>query len=203
MFLSSRGGDAMISHTILRNAARGGAEIPQIFLIVSCLMQDLLYNGSNHTEILVTLRELAEFSPEVIQDNDLQNSVLPLISVKGQPATIVLAMELLAACDMNKVKGFYEKLGQKVADVLADERFLYPDLIAAATRLVVKMAGTYEMGTFLERTGFINFVQYVRDSVYGEFPDLVETFNECLITLRQAESDSALIPSSPLLSMLP
>jgi hypothetical protein len=203
MFLSSRGGDMMISHTILRNAARSNADIPQIFLIVSCLMQDLLYGGSNRTEILVTLRELAEFSPNTIQDNDLQNSVLPLISVKSQPVTIVLAMDLLDACDMNKVKGFYEKLGQKITDILADERFLYPELIAAATKLIVKMTGTYEMGTFLEKTGFIDFVRYARDSICGEFPDLVGHFEECLLALGKAGSDSAFVPPSPLLLVPP
>jgi hypothetical protein len=38
-------------------------------------MQDLLYVGRAKATILITLRELAIFLPETVQEHDLQNSV--------------------------------------------------------------------------------------------------------------------------------
>jgi hypothetical protein len=49
------------------------------------------------------------------------------------------------ACDTNKAKGFCEKADQRTADIFAEQPFLYRELITAATRFVMKTAGTCAM----------------------------------------------------------
>jgi hypothetical protein len=199
MFLSSTVGDTTTAYTILRNAARGRAEIPQVSLIVSCMMQDLLYSGGNKAEILITLRELVQFSPESVQEHDLQNSVVPLISARAEgrdaATVIVLALNLIAACDLGKIRGFYEKLAQKIFDVLNSDAFLYPELIATAANLIALMSSEYDMQVYLDRTDFVNFIRYVWQTVPSSFADTKLLLNSAIAAL--SERSSSLLVGDP------
>jgi hypothetical protein len=195
LFLSSNIGDTTTPYSIIRNAARGGAEIPQLSLIVSCMMQDLVYSDGHRSEILITLRELALYSPDTIQEHDLQNSILPLVAPRREnretAETITLALNLLAACEMEKLRGFYEKLCQRLFEVLNTDALLYPQLIAAAINLIGLMSATYELETFVERTGFVAFAQYVKEEIAAAFP---EAEGVLAGALRRLSSSSPLIP---------
>jgi serine/threonine protein kinase len=187
LFLSSNVGDTNTAYTIIRNAARGQAEIPQISLIVSCLMQELLYAGGTKAELLITLRELAINLPDTINEHDLQNSVLPLISTRKETreaaTSITHALNLLASCDMSKLRGFFEKLLQKVFDVLNTGGLLYPQLIAAAAKLIALMPGFFTMNTFLQETDFVGFLSHVQEEIGDDFPDVKVVLNDSITTL--------------------
>ncbi|KAH0794645.1 TKL family protein kinase [Histomonas meleagridis] len=63
LFLSSSCDDIVTTQTILRNVAKNGCDIPQVSLIVSCLMQDMMYDHSKKCEIMDTLVALVETVP--------------------------------------------------------------------------------------------------------------------------------------------
>ena len=71
LFLSPMCGDTVASLLIIRNTAKANIEIPQISLIISCLIQDLINTRSKKVMILDTLVEVVRISPEYIQPIDL------------------------------------------------------------------------------------------------------------------------------------
>jgi serine/threonine protein kinase len=188
MFLSSNVADTTTAYAILRNLARYQSEIPQISVIVSCILQDLLYHGPEKAEILITLTQLVTLSPDCIQDTDLQNSVLPLITGRTEgrdsAVTITLALQLLSACETSKLGSFHQKLAQKTADVLSKEGLRYPELITAAAVLISSLAADFDLRSFLQSTDIVNFFLGAQQQITSEFPALSQTLNQALDRLR-------------------
>jgi hypothetical protein len=171
MFLSSMSSDRPGVLTILANTARGRAEIPQIALIISCLMQDLLDSCSNRIPLLLTLTEMISFKPEAVHEQDLQRAVLPLLSPRYDPVITLLAVRLLCVCNVKLFIPFYQKLAKRLFDLLKSEN-LHPEVIVAACQLIGLMTTQCDMSQFMERTKFADFLQYAVDSIEETFPNL-------------------------------
>ncbi|OHS99947.1 TKL family protein kinase [Tritrichomonas foetus] len=201
MFLSSTCGDTMTSLTILSNAAKGGAEIPQISLIVSCLMQDLLYSVSNKIELLKTLIQLINLAPNSVQDHDIQNSVLPLLSPRQEPEIVVLVMKLLCVCDITNFRCFYHLIAQKVFSVLTTDSMLYPEVIEYASELIAILSAQYDMSQFLQQTKIGEFVQNASIQLRDSFIDISTRIEDSASMLISAQNRN-MVDQSPLIGAL-
>jgi hypothetical protein len=165
IFLSSSSPDARTSLTILSNVARRNLVIPQISLIVSCLVQDLTNHSRHRNVILTTLIELVIRGAGSVQKDDLQLTILPLISVNQDPVIVALALRLLAVSDAAELRGFYKVLAEKVFLILSCERMLYPEILTAAAELIASMWIVYDMTLFMDATKFVPFLEWCRPQI--------------------------------------
>ncbi|KAK8894973.1 hypothetical protein M9Y10_023415 [Tritrichomonas musculus] len=172
MFLSSTCGDMTTSLTILSNAAKGKAEIPQISLIVSCLMQDLLYSVSMKSELLRTLIHLIELAPNSVQEHDIQNSVLPLLSSRQESAVVVQVLHLLNACDVNSFRSFYHIIVQKIFNIFMNQDMLYPEIIDESAQLIALLSTKYDIAHFLSQTKIADFLVNAANQMDGKFESI-------------------------------
>lgn len=172
MFLSSTCGDMTTSLTILSNAAKGHAEIPQISLIVSCLMQDLLYSVSKKSELLNTLIHLINLAPNSLQEHDIQNSVLPLLTARQEPAVVVQVMRLLHVCDVNSFRNLFHIIAQKVFNILKTDSMLFPEIIEEAAYLIAMLGSKYDVASFLNQTKMVEFLTDCATQIKISFPDI-------------------------------
>ena len=186
MFLSSRGSEMSISLQILSNAAKGRAEIPQISLIVSCLMQDLLYSRSDKCAILNTLCDLVTVSPNCVQEHDIQNSVMPLISPRQEPIVVSLVLKLLYVCDSTKFRGFYQILAHRIYTVLRTDTMQYPELLIAALEVIAAMTIAYDMVLFIKKTELESFAEYLLSQLTDDYSDLTQRLNNIKYVFEQA-----------------
>lgn len=186
MFLSSSYGDDATTLTILSNVANEGSEIPQASLIISCLMQDLIYSVTNKIDILNTLIHMIRTSPTSVQEHDLQNSILPLISPRQQPVLIVLALQLLDACDMSKLRGFYNQIIQRVFNILTLDSMMYPELLSAAIDLIASLSTEYDITQFIDQTDLIEFINSILPQI-EPFEEIHQKMSNCVYMLANAK----------------
>jgi hypothetical protein len=177
MFLSSQCQDVSSSLAVLASVASVPCEIPQISLVISCLMQDLPGAVAKKTEILSTLIALIRKAPDSVQEHDLQNLVLPLLSQKNGPVVAVLAMKLFGMCTVDKLGFFQVQLCQRIYNVLALSDMLYPEVIAAAAQLVTILAASFDLQSFLAETNFLAFLRGMMEDI-EEFQDQYEQVRE-------------------------
>ena len=197
MFLSSMSGDTSTSLTILTNMAKVTPDIPQLSLIISCLMQDLLCTVTNKCDILQTLIHLVEISPASVQDHDLQKSVLPLLSPRQEPVIVILAMRLLDSCEMQKLKLFYDKIAQRVYNILCTDTMMYPELLASAVGLISSLSSELNMTTFLIETQFMDFIDDILPQM-AAYPEAHKRVSNCIYLLKRALADAeGHSPTSP------
>jgi hypothetical protein len=172
------------SLSILSNIAQSNREVPRVALIISCLMQDVLHDIKHRTEILQTLIHLIARSPGAVQEYDLQNSILPFLSSRESPVIIILVLRIFESCEMLKLNKLCEQILQRIYNVLRQPRMLYPELIAACVVAVFAIAAELEIGQFLARTGFVNFVAALQPQI-EPFPGPMQSISECLGLLRE------------------
>ena len=189
MFLTSASCDNSTSLTILSNMSTVTSDIPQVSLIISCLMQDLLSNAPNKSEILKTLTSLIAISPASVQAHDLRHSVLPLLSFKQEPVIVVLAMRLLESCDMTKLAGFYDMIAQRIFNVLSVDNMMYPELLAAAIELITSLATDYDMTHFITATGFIPFAENILAQVES-LEAIHKEISNCVFALKRRVAET-------------
>lgn len=183
LFLSSSCGDTGTTQTILRNVAKSGCDIPQVSLIVSCLMQDMMYEHSKKCEILDTLVALVETVPGSVQEHDLQRIVMQQFNTE-QPLLILLSLKLFAACDPNVLRNIYPQLLSAIHNLLNKPQLLYPEIIEAALNVIVNLSMQYDLSDFLKKTEMIRFVQEVI-KLLPEADNRIETFETLSQTLIQ------------------
>ncbi|OHT02059.1 TKL family protein kinase [Tritrichomonas foetus] len=160
LFLSSSCGDTATTQTILRNVAKNGCDIPQVSLIVSCLMQDMMYDNSKKCEILDTLVALVETVPGSVQEHDLQRIVMQQLST-DKPLLILLSLKLFSACEVGVLRNIYTQLLTSVHNLLNRPQMLYPEIIEAALDVICKLSRQYDLTDFLNKTEMVRFVQEV------------------------------------------
>lgn len=137
-FLSSSFVDSNNSYTILRNAVRQNAEIPQIALIVSCLMQSLMYDLSAKEKILDTLVALVKSMPGCIQTHDLHHYITSF--TRQESVLIILqSLRLLAACDDNRITPITTNILILLNQVLKNKAYMHPKVIKATSMILNKM----------------------------------------------------------------
>ena len=184
MFLSSAKIDMPTALTILSNIATKlqNQEIPQLSLIISILMQDLIYSVTNKSDILQTLINLIKLSPSSVQEHDLQNSVLPLLSSRQEPVIIVLVLNLFDACDMPKLKNFYQQIAQKIFNILTIDSMMYPELLSAAFGLIASIAMQYDLTQFIEQTQIVPFFTDIANQI-TDYEEIHASITNCLYCL--------------------
>ena len=160
LFLSSSCGDTSTTQTILRNVAKSGCDIPQVSLIVSCLMQDMMYDHSKKCEILNTLVAIVETVPGSVQEHDLQRIVMQQFS-SDKPLLILLALKLFMSCDVNVLRNIYSQLLSAIHSILNKPQLLYPEIIEAALNVVLKLSKQFDLTDFLKKTEIIRFTHEV------------------------------------------
>jgi hypothetical protein len=191
MFLSAALSDTTLQLAILSNIARHRAEIPQVSLVTSCLMQDLKYTNTHKAQILATLGTLISAAPTCVQEYDLRNSIMPLIGPKQAPAVVVCALRLFAQCDAAPLKGLYKPLCQKVYELLTDGGMLFPEVIFATVELVSALSVSFDLTEFLCAVQFVAFVKAARDEMGKDFGDVADKIGDLLMFLEVAEGRGA------------
>ena len=185
MFLSSTSLDTETSLKILENSAKENLEIPQISLIVSCLMQDLLYSEISKEKLLNTLVQLIQLQPNSIQDHDIQNSLLPLLSNSQTRETILLVLQILSLCDVTYFRSFYYILAYKIFLILSSSYYLYPEIINYSIQIIASLSQNYDINEFLEQTKIINFVHYSSQQIAEKFESISLDLKDSLDVLKQ------------------
>lgn len=186
LFLTTGNPDNSASLTILYNMAQVTTEIPQLSLIVSCLMQDVLNCGPNQCDLLRTITKLLSASPVSVQESDIRQSIVPLLSQRQSPVVIILVLRLLEVCDMNKLAGFYDKIAQRIYRILVIDDMMFPELLVSAIELITSLATAYDMAHFINATGLIPFVENIVGQVTSN-EAVHRTINNCLFTLRRMD----------------
>ncbi|EAX96629.1 TKL family protein kinase [Trichomonas vaginalis G3] len=191
LFLSPVCNNQYVALTILRNCALQNANISQKSLIISCLMQDLSSAVKGRTTILWTLIALLSQSPTCVQEQDIQNAVLPLLSERQGPVVITLCLKLLDACDMKKLRLIYRQILNRIYLILANDLLLIPDLIAAAVQLIMSLWTMYkpEVVQFVRDSDFIAFLSGIIPMM-SDFPEPQRSIQTSLFLLSQSSFDS-------------
>jgi serine/threonine protein kinase len=159
---SSTGEDTAVTHALLRNFARQGCEIPQGSLIISCLMQDMLYDVPRRAEILDTLVALVKAMPNSVQEYDLQRIVMPQLN-SDQPMLITLSLKLFAVCNPSLLRSLYGRLLLAIHKLLANPHYAYPEIINACLDVTVVIAEQFDVGEFVKKSEIGRFIVEVME----------------------------------------
>jgi hypothetical protein len=154
---SSTGEDTAVTHALLRNFARQGCEIPQGSLIISCLMQDMLYDVPRRAELLDTLVALVEAMPNSVQEYDLQRVVMPQLN-SDQPMLVRLALKLFAVCNPSLLRNLYGRLLLAIHKVLGSANCAYPEIIDVCLIVVVSIAQQFDVIDFIKKSEIVRFI---------------------------------------------
>ena len=168
LFLSSASSSA-ISYTILRNVARNNCEIPQCSLIVSCLMQDMIYDQRRRCEILDTLLALVATNPGCVQEHDLQGIVLGQLT-QDNPLLVYLALKLFSTCETILLRTVYPEIMAGIHRVLNNPKLLYPEIVEECLTTASVIAAQFDVASFIEKIELNRFV--------GEYVELLPKSNE-------------------------
>ncbi|OHT07609.1 TKL family protein kinase [Tritrichomonas foetus] len=160
LFLSSSCGDTVTTQMILRNVARSGCDIPQVSLIVSCLMQDMMYEHSKKCEILDTLVALVETVPGSVQEHDLQRIVMQQVT-QEKPLLVLLSLRLFAVCDVNVLRNIYPQLLAAIHALLNKSQLLYPEIIEEALNVINNLAKQFDLTEFLKKTELPRYIEEI------------------------------------------
>lgn len=161
LFLSSASGDTTTNHTIMRNVAENGGEIPQVSLIVSCLMQDFVNDVVHRCEIMETAVSLVHTVPNCVQEHDLLKIVLPQVAISDQPRLVYLSLKLLSVSDTTKLKSFYQQILRAICIVLETPKLMYPEIIEVALQTVRAIGEQFNLTEFIEKAKLVDFVNHV------------------------------------------
>ncbi|OHS95861.1 TKL family protein kinase [Tritrichomonas foetus] len=161
LFLTSSGNDTATSHTILRNIARQNCEIPQGSLIVSCLMQDMIYDINRRCEILDTLIALVEVMPGSVQEHDLQRVVMPQIKVSDKPLLIHLALSVFAVCEPTVLRNIYPQLLASIYELLDNPNNMYPEIIMPCLKIITQISTQVDISEFIKKIELFTFIDEI------------------------------------------
>lgn len=188
LFLSPMCTDIPTCMVILCNVASQGVEIPQISLIISCLLQDLIGSSRNAERILITLARLLEKLPSAIQPHDLQSFILPMISPIHRPNLVYRAIRLFAYVDVNSMKTFYTILVKNLCEVLATEEMQYPEIIVSSVELLMNIVVQNDIKDMIKSADIQNYLQSAADQM-SDFGDLYNRAQNSLFTLSRLQCD--------------
>jgi hypothetical protein len=153
-------------------------------------MQDLprTFRKAN---LLHTLNYLLMSSPTSVQEHDIQNAVLPLLSEREEPVVVILVLKLLDSCDMSKFQTFYSQLAQRLYKILRCEKMMYPELLEICVGLVTSLCTQYDMTSWIEKTEFKKWVEFMLPQM-DDFPEVSSNLGNCLYALNNGMSSGAM-----------
>lgn len=182
LFLSPMCTDIPTCMVILCNVAANGVEIPQISLIVSCLLQDLIGSSRNAERILITLGRLLEVVPSAIQASDLQSYILPMISPIQRPNLVLRALNLFKFVDTNAMKSYYTILVNNVMEVLGTEEMMYPEIILTSVELLMTITVQHDIKSMIQTSKLLDYLQHATEQMV-ELGDMYERAQNGLFML--------------------
>ncbi|KAH0795894.1 TKL family protein kinase [Histomonas meleagridis] len=197
MFLSSTCNDLTTQLLILTNLAKAECQIPEVSLIISCLMQELIVSTINRINILFTLIHLIKSSPNSVQEHDIQYAILPMLTKKQEPTINVLLFQLLDACDMIILRNVYKIILEKTFEILSNSLMMFPELLNAAIQLMLSLSTSFDLNEFFNKTNFREFVKDVKSqmeiylnenegiSSKDKFESIKEQISNCSYILNQ------------------
>ena len=165
LFLSPACSDLVTSMTILSNIAKRNEQIPQLSLIVSCLMQDLAGTISNRVKILQTLIDLLSSFPDSVQEHYMLSNVLPLIAPDQEPVIVLKAIELFTVVDSSTIRNFYKRLISQVLRILQTPELQFPEIIISITNLLTIISASHDIKKYLVESDFLNYIQSVSSHI--------------------------------------
>lgn len=156
-FLSSNI-DINISYCIIRNVTKKNVELPQMKIIVSCLVQSLLYEMSQKETILDTLVALVKKAPLCIQEKDLQDYILFKLEA---PIVVLQSLRLLKALKVRKLN--HETINNiltHVNQILEKTNYHHPKIINAALSVIKNLINAgINIQNFLDQTKIKEFAE--------------------------------------------
>ena len=179
LFLTSWCGEPEISHTILRNIAvnhSAESSIPQGALIVSCLMQDLVYAANKTCEILNTIIALVETIPGCVQEHDLQKIVMPQL-LQNQPLLVRLGLKLFTVVEPSAIRNIYPLLLSQIYKILSNPNNMYPEIIEECLKVIIMIQENFDISEYIEKTQITRFLNDVIKLLPNEDPHISEFAN--------------------------
>lgn len=160
LYLNSSYSDDLKTQMILRNLAKNGCIIPQVSLIISCLMQDMMNEQAKKTSILDTLVALVEHYPQSVQEHDLQYIVLRELTDEN-PLFVLLTLRLFHACDSMHLKNIYPQILVSIHSFLNTSLLLYPEIIEEALEVIKKFHDSFDIQEFIDKSELVRFVNEI------------------------------------------
>lgn len=161
LFLSHNDISLETAAFILRNVAKNNQHanpIPQIALVVSCLMRDIVYSHAPIPAILDTIATFVEKVPNCVQEYDLQKSVLPLVSTQSSPKIVRLALKLFSIVETPSLQKFYPRLLNQIYLILNNPKFMYPEVIEECLKVILAIEAYFDITEFIEKTQLHRFL---------------------------------------------
>ena len=158
LFLAPQFGETSRALSIFRNLSFNNTEIPQISLIVSCLMQDLTSSSIDQKpEIVETIISLIKLRPDCVQEHDIQNVVLDQTSRNAPPIMVLLSLRLLNTCHSSVLRNSYQMILNKVREILNTEQ-IYPEIAVECLILLRTISSNFDIVEFLNKIQLSRYI---------------------------------------------
>ena len=163
IFLTSSNNNSynILFYSILHNFAIYNCEIPQISLIISCLMQDMIYNSEYRCEILDTLIYLIREMPNGIQEHDIQRIIIPQINLTDKPLLVHLSLQLLTECDILSLRNLFPQLLSSIYHLFETPNLLYQEILEPCFKLLSMISSQADISDYLKKTDMLRFTDDV------------------------------------------
>ena len=153
-------GDTSRALAIFRNLSENKTTIPQLSLIVSCLMQDLNDAPDDQKpEIFQTMISLINLRPDCVQEHDIQNVILEQTSISSPPIMVLLSLRLLNTCHLSVLQNSYQVIINKVRELLNIDE-VYPEIVLEACKLLKTLSMNIGISDFMAK---IQIARYLSD----------------------------------------
>ena len=160
-------------------------------MIVSCLMQDMIYNIDKRFEILDTIVTLVKIMPGCVQEHDLLKIILPLLSQPANPTLMRLALKLFSIVEPQiALRNIFPQILSQIYKILNNPNLMFPEIIEECLKVVVSMVENFDIVVFLQKTQLQRFIQDVIGLLPNDDPHIV-TFDNYLKKLSQNTSLNA------------
>ena len=183
LFLAPQFGDTSRALAIFRNLSENNTEVPQVSLIVSCLMQDLTdATDEQRPEIVETIIYLIKLRPDCVQEHDIQNVVLDQTCRSAPPAMVLFSLRLLNTCHMSVLRNSYQMIINKVRDIL-NAQDVYPEIITEALILLRTLSTNFDISDFINKIQLSRYISeieaidsdHIMPPVFAELRDYFAT----------------------------
>lgn len=176
LFLAPQFADTSRALVIFRNLAENRAVVPQLSLIVSCLMQDLTDSPIDQkAEIMQTIIALTNMRPESVQEHDIQNVILEQTTRTSPPLMVLLSLRLLNTCSSSLLTNNYQVIINKIREILSVDE-VYTEIVIEALNLLNTLARSVDINDYLVK---IQLLRYISDVIsMSHDKTLTDIFNE-------------------------
>jgi hypothetical protein len=124
---------------------------------------------------------LIKEGPCFVKEHDLQNIILPLISIDKPKEIVLYSLKVFNSCDASSFDPFYLQLLRQIYLIFSDESFLSLYIIEVSFSLVASVSLQFNLQLFLEKTSFLLFLQNSTKKIQNNNPILQKLLNNISI----------------------